>query len=344
MANAIPKLPQITILNLPVLLRFFKSVALAVAQNNHIHVVWREYKESSVLNALYAIMPWKDKPGFVEVEVNHSEIIKQSEFLTDKFVSTFMVKAKQGSAVALKYLEELQTMRESSLEFVRETFRSASEINNDVIGAIDQGVRSLQLIKAGSQLIIAGTVIVTSGGALLAGLGLGSSSVVAALAAPAAGVSATSFGFSISKAIVEGWHTAGDSQILAIAGGERFYSELANNHRVTEPGGVITESTKEGVQRLAAAGTSTALLASGKYADRVNHLKGAAAEYERQLANARTANRQAKLAARLASRQNEMTSITQQIGTKAAAAGAFLGIIFAGKDAYDAICEINSVL
>lgn len=338
MAAPAKNLPKVVVFNLPALLRFFKSVALAAAQLNNIHIVWKEYKESTVLNVVYALMPWKGTPGWAEVEMKWADVRANAEHLTGRYVEAFIKKCGEGPKAVIKYLEQLQKIRESALDSVREAFRSVSKINAEVIGEVDKGITTLRQIKAGSQLILAGTVIVTSGGTLLAGAGLGSNGIVAALAAEAGGASAVSFGFSISKAIVEGWSAAGDSQVLAVAGGEQFAKDLGDG-KVSVPGGVIGETAKEASQHLAK-GAATVLLTGGKYAERMAHLQRAAAEYERQLARARTANRQAKLQARLANRQGQMQNMSTRAGTKAAAAGAFLGIIFAGKDAYDALCEL----
>lgn len=331
-------LPPVAIFNAEKLLRFFKSTGLAVAQQHNLQIVWREYKDSTVLNAVYALMPWKEGPGYVEVDIKWVDVRQQAEKNAQHYLEMFLQKCCEGPAAAVKYLENLAKVRDSALTGVHDAFRMASEINDEIMGEVDQAVTTLKRIKAGSELIIAGTVIVTTGGAGLGAMGVGSGGLLTALAAEAGGASAVSLGYSVTKAVIEGWNAVPDAKAIAIAGGQPFATDLNNGNLAAPTGGVTGELGKEGIQRMADK-TANALV-TGSHAERLARLQGAAAEYERQLARARAPSRVGKLQSRLAERTGQIAKIQGKAAAAGKIAGSFFGLLFAGMDAYNAYSDL----
>jgi hypothetical protein len=143
-------------LDLASLAGFIRSVALSRATQNHTKLRWVEYKESSVLNFIYTVMPWKGSPGWVEVDTGiRSEVNRDAAKYASQYQNIVMKKMAEGPQSLAGYLQSLDEIRTFNLRAVQETFAEASSLNAQVLGETRDGIRVLAAIKLGADVTIA---------------------------------------------------------------------------------------------------------------------------------------------------------------------------------------------
>lgn len=134
----------------------FRSVAYAKSLQKGTRIEWKEYTESTVLNAIYTLMPWKGRPGWVEVDTpTHARIERDAKEDVRKMWRAFLGKLEEGPEPATRYLEHLQSLRDDCLEFVQGTFREAAALNAAVTKEAGDGIKKLATIKLASDVTIA---------------------------------------------------------------------------------------------------------------------------------------------------------------------------------------------
>jgi len=129
--------------------RFLSSVAHAIVLQRNTKVVWVEYKDSKVLNGLYAAMNVLldvGAPGTAQVEsadINriNSEKVEMEMHLYDSFVTAMT----RGPARVMRYLNLQDELRTSSLESVQGVYRDVSQINQGVEDQTKRGIARLSL-------------------------------------------------------------------------------------------------------------------------------------------------------------------------------------------------------
>lgn len=152
-----PPLPHVrmVILDLPNVLRLLKSAALARSMAVHTTARWVEYNDSTVINALYTVFFWKEKPGAVEVDTGKREDVQRdsARFYGD-FRETFFDKLKGGAAAAFNFLEHAEQIRRASLDQIHSTFRDAQKINQEVAAETTTFIQVASVVKLASDLVI----------------------------------------------------------------------------------------------------------------------------------------------------------------------------------------------
>jgi hypothetical protein len=307
MANAQKRVVVMATYDLPSVLQFLGSVAMAVAVQSHTVVEWRDYNDSKVLNAVYSVFAWKQKPGFVEIDQDWKKITAHRNQLWMNFTKVFFNKASSSPVDAAAYLEDLERIKAHALEATRQSFSDAARINADIAGEVGNTIRALATIKAGAVIVIA----VTTGGLAIAGS--------AGLAASASTVGCvTSIGLSMAKNLQE----AKTAQVIAVDIGGDSAKATGQNYAV--------QPFAEGAVRwlLTRPGTIEAASKIGLF----QHTSGAVQEYARQLANARTPAKRAKLQGRLDMRRAGAGHL----------AARSIPVIFAISDVIGAVQEYQS--
>jgi hypothetical protein len=136
---------------------YFRSIGLAIAIQGNTRAEWKDYDESTVLNIAYALLPWKQKPGTVEVVQNWAKIRQAADERGHKLLHTFLDKlGTSGPATAFTYAAQMQGVKQQALESTRDLFKDVGEINREIAGMAGQGARNLATIQMGATLTLAG--------------------------------------------------------------------------------------------------------------------------------------------------------------------------------------------
>lgn len=211
--------PPVTVacLDLQALSGFFRSIALCIEIQANTRMEWKEYKDSTVLNIAYALMPWKGKPGTAEVTQNWDRIRQNTNGRSRDMLMSFLDKLSGGGpAAAAAYAEQMQGLRQYTQKAVQELFADAQQINREVAGTAGQAARNLAVIQFGCTVLLAATGCwVALGGAVPAVLtgGMTASQI-------GVGVGAVNLGYNVAGAFVKdafSWKTA---QTVAIEVGK----------------------------------------------------------------------------------------------------------------------------
>jgi hypothetical protein len=143
---------------------FLLSVAKATATIQHTRVRWEEYRDSTVLNVIYAIMPWKGHPGMAVVDQEFNAIQQSIHDNHRRYLSTWLDKtALEGAPGGNRYLQGMQNVKTMAEQDLQNTLHNVSDINNDVLNETNQGIRNLAHIKLASAVTLA---VLTVGPAL----------------------------------------------------------------------------------------------------------------------------------------------------------------------------------
>ena len=138
--------------------KFCHSVALAVAFQQHTRIEWVEHRDSSVINAIYTAMFWKEPPGVVEVrQASRAQIDRTAHEFHVRYVTAWLQKLhEQGPLAANAYIQHLQTLRENARQAVLEVFQDASQVNQMVAGELKDAIINLARIRLAGSVGVAG--------------------------------------------------------------------------------------------------------------------------------------------------------------------------------------------
>src|ERR1051326_5501194 len=148
---------SVAVLDLRAMVGFFSSVAFAVELQRGTHIRWQDYKDSQVLNIVYALMPWKGEPGWVEVDQDIAAIKRSANFRAAQLFGTFLHELEtRGPKGAGLYADRMADVRDSALQSVHQLFREANQINAEVTDKTGEAIRTLAVIRLGSSLLVSG--------------------------------------------------------------------------------------------------------------------------------------------------------------------------------------------
>jgi len=149
---------SVAVLDLQALAGFFRSVALQIEIQAGTRLEWKEYRESTVLNITYALMPWKGKPGTAEITQDWDRIRRRTDERAVEMLLTFLERLfLQGPAAAASYVESMDELRQYSRRAVQDLFSDAQQINAGVAGTAGQAARNLAVIQFGCTVLLATT-------------------------------------------------------------------------------------------------------------------------------------------------------------------------------------------
>jgi hypothetical protein len=200
-------------LNLDQVLFLLSTTARARALQQKTHLEWRPYKDSKVLNAIYAVLRWKEGPGTVEVAEDLAGARELEDKFLDEMFDTFLVKAADDTdpATLHHYLDGLLEVRDSALDDIQGRYVEAAEINREIAGATGEGIRRLASIRLASTVTLIGASCA---------LTLGGSAV-------AAEVGGIKLGYDVLGEVVKGWEEAESTKAIAIGSGREIAKFLA---------------------------------------------------------------------------------------------------------------------
>ncbi len=198
---------QVACLGLPELLRFLNTVALACATWRYTRGEWKNYEDSAVLNAVYAVFFWKGKPGTVEVVQNENMIRDYQERLLAEYLDQFLTRSETDPNGAIAYLEDLSRRKAFALQAVQEIFADARRINREVIGETTTAIRDLARIKLASTLVLTGMSV---------GIGLAAAGGLGAAAKLAIHADRVVLGYEVMGEVVQGLNSSKPVNAVAI--------------------------------------------------------------------------------------------------------------------------------
>lgn len=207
-----PKPIPVSVLRMEALIGYFRSMAMAIEIQLNTRPYWKDYNESTVLNIAYALMPWKGKPGTMEVEQDWRVIEARTQVRTKAMLDTFFKKLESGPQTANDYCRQMSGLRESALMAVQQVFNDAAQVNAMVAQEAANGARNM------ARLQFACTLILATAGCYLA---LGGA-VPAVLATTNVGLKATAVGLSynIAGTLVKDGEFWSRAQAIAIESGK----------------------------------------------------------------------------------------------------------------------------
>ncbi|WP_299444732.1 hypothetical protein [uncultured Rhodospira sp.] len=338
MAN--PKRVQVVCYDLPAISRFFRSCALAIATQQTTHLHWETYKDDSVLNAVYTVMFWKEPPGFATVKTaTRAEI----ERLTDKLHQDFLMHwlhtlHVQGPPAAHAYVTRMQKVRATSYAAVQDTFRSATNINMEVVGQTNEAIKRLAQVKLGAQIGVAVIGAVAGVGFVAAAAGGGTAGASLTILGLEAGASGTAFAVagtahSVTHSVIKTWEAGTTAQVAGIAteGGKATASEI---------GGAIADRTLQ-----------NALQGTARSRQIIKSCEGEIRKYSQRLAQEglkKSAQRKASnivttRTARVASEKAAIAGYGRTAANAARAAKA-IPVLFAAWDIWDAVGDYRETV
>jgi hypothetical protein len=175
---------------------FLESVAHAKVAEHHIKLVWKDYKESTVINIIYSILPLYGKPGSVEVEPGDiHKILAQTQIESQKLQEQFLRAASRGAKSVIQFLKAQEEIRRLCLDTIQSLFREASQINEEIQNETRKAIARLSLIKASFSIILKGAGLVPGGGLPAFVIGTG---------------------YDVSLKLITDWEKAQDAKLVGI--------------------------------------------------------------------------------------------------------------------------------
>jgi hypothetical protein len=191
---------------------FLRSVAIARQQDRKLQVRWQEYNDSLAVNAIYTVLFWKSKPGWMEADLgDQKQIEKEANADTVELLNQFAAKASTGPTELKSFLETQARIRATCLTSIREKFAQVSAINADVRRDTAEGVAALAKIKLGADLCMQGL-----------GLIPGASTVVG-------------LGYDVITGIIGSWDKAPGARVIAVSKPVGLEAGKKAMERVGEP-------------------------------------------------------------------------------------------------------------
>ena len=182
-------------MSLDAVIAFIRSVAYATAMEAVSHVEWKPYRESTVLNVIYTIMPWKGGPGIVKLIQNQQRLEDRTDQWTRKYIGIFWKKVDEGPEKVWIYLDMLEGIRKRALETVSQVAREVRKLNQEMSRDAADTVRTLTVIKTVATITVevyAGWLVIAAGGPAL-------------LTVTGQSVGKVALGYSIAGAVAKNW-------------------------------------------------------------------------------------------------------------------------------------------
>jgi hypothetical protein len=184
-------------------LDFLSSAALTRALAESCSLSWKTYDDSLFLNAVYTLMPWKDKPGAAEMQMSRrSEVEDRYDLIYRRMVDAWHEAMKQGPDACHRLLSRIEQTRDKDRAHMDAVASDVRDINREVVEELGIAIRRCAQIKLASTIAVAAC----SGGASL---------YASAGTAAAAGIANT--GYSIATSLITNWDKAPSAKIIGVS-------------------------------------------------------------------------------------------------------------------------------
>jgi len=194
-------------------MKFLRSAALGRAMAESCTLEWKSYDESRVLNAIYALMPWKEKPGSVEMKMARGDELgeRYGHHLT-QLVSGWTTAMFQGAPATKTFLDRVENRKERDQLHIAQVAQDVREINADVVGELTSAIHTLAAVKLGSTIAIAAL----SGGASIYAVGMLGTAGAAGAAAMAATAGLVNTAYSVTGSLISNWYKAASAKVVGV--------------------------------------------------------------------------------------------------------------------------------
>lgn len=291
---------------------FFRSVSRAKSMERHVQIRWKDYDESKVLNFIYAVMPWKGKPGTLEVDLGAEETIKkETDEGTEHMWTAFLDKSGRGPGVLTEYLSAEERARERCLETVASAFEEVRTLTNEIIQETKRGIFKLAVIKASS------TIIVKTIGALRGGTPLFAQNSFLGKAFLTPGF-LVGTGYDLSLNLIDNWDKGTEGKVVGVS--------TKMEEKVEKK--VLTTALKNAAETFSPSGTAT---------HQLKWLPKRLQDMEQRLVN----DTDGELAKKFARDSRRLARAQAEVASSRRIAGALNGVkfFFLAKDWYKAVMD-----
>jgi len=104
--------PPVLLFDLDTTMRFLRSASLCRAMAESCNLEWKTYDDSMVINAIYTLMPWKEKPGGVDVKMaSKAELQERYGWYLQRMVSNWTTAMFMGPASVKAFLDKVDAQR-----------------------------------------------------------------------------------------------------------------------------------------------------------------------------------------------------------------------------------------
>ena len=300
--------------------QFFRSVALAVAFQQHTQQEWVVQRDNKVINAIYSVMFWMEPPGVVEVrQASKTQIQATTDQLHERFLMTWVRKLHQEGPLAAKlYVTEMLNVRDHAREAFQEMMRDVNQINMMVANQLKEAIKDMAQIK------LAGTVGVAVIGAV------GAITLAPAGALICGGVS---LGYSGTCSMIKDWDQGWSAKAVGVG-------------KETAKAG-LSEALGKGAESM-----SVRALAQQSQAQQIiRSCEGEIAKFSQRLSQEGLRKAQIAKARNIVNRATTQVAGQQQVLGQAARAGKLAGaakvgvpLVFAAWDIWEGIDDYNTTM
>jgi hypothetical protein len=181
--------------------RFLRSVAITKAQDRHLQMKWQPYNDSAVINAIYTVLFWAQKPGVMDANIGDpKQVQKEADGDTDELLNQFAAKVSGGPPALKDFLETQARTRATCLARTQAKFAEVNTINAEVRAETARGVVALARIKLGADLLLQGL-------GMISGKTIGTRRLQVAVG----------LGYDVITGLVESWDKTPSAKVIAVS-------------------------------------------------------------------------------------------------------------------------------
>jgi len=223
-----PKPVPVLLFSMDKTMKYLKSAAMCRAMAESCNLEWKSYDDSMVINAIYKLMPWKDKPGSVDVKMaGKEELGERYGFWLKKFVSRWTASMSMGPLAAKTCMDGFERQKERDRAHIAHVAQDARDINAEVANQLGDSIKVLATVKLASTILVAGI----SGGAAMASVAYIGTPLYAGLAAGATKLGAINTGYSILGSVISNWNEGAKAQAVGVSweGGKAIGGKIGSD-------------------------------------------------------------------------------------------------------------------
>ena len=139
-----PKPVPVLLFSMENTMKFLKSAAMCRAMAESCTLEWKSYDDSMVINAIYTLMPWYEKPGSVDVKMaGKEELGARYTFWLKKFVTRWTASMSMGALSAKTCLDRIEAQRQKDRAHIAQVAQDAREINAEVANQLGDSIKVL---------------------------------------------------------------------------------------------------------------------------------------------------------------------------------------------------------
>lgn len=313
-------------------LDFLYSAAVIRAIAEGTSTQWKTYNDSTALNVAYFVLPWKEKPGSMEVVTPTAKEAKQrAKDLFRDFVEKWLKTLPKGPEETAKYMASRQKVRNMDVERIEAIFRETRAVNAMVDGQLRTAIRTFAAVQLAGTVSVALlscglTFVVASGATVVAGAAVGGGA-----AAPLI-IAGVPTGYSIITSVIKEWDKVPTGNLVVVSTGKEGGKAL----------------TSEGMSKVAETMVQVAKEDQGLYGEMFEQAEKEIAVQSKRIARRGKVTERAaeKLAERKLKRKTaeEGLKTAEKMGKAGRVGGVAVPIVFCAWDIYEGVKDFKEVI